>query len=115
MLDKEQLEKELKVIKNSLDNLYNHLESKDFEELERKVINSFMVSNIKYINHLTEEIIKTEFGEVVLNNVKKEDKTKVGECFPFDLNGATLCGYCQNHFRSDGEQDTCNDCLKIRG
>ena len=38
-----------------------------------------------------------------------------GECFPFDLDGATLCGYCQNHFKSDGEQDTCNDCLKSRG
>ena len=42
-------------------------------------------------------------------------KIKVGECFPFDLNGATLCGYCQNHFRSNGEEDTCNDCLEIRG
>ncbi len=28
-----------------------------------------------------------------------------------DLDGATLCGYCQYYFKGDGEQDICNDCI----
>jgi len=28
------------------------------------------------------------------------------------MDGATLCGYCQYYFKSDGEQDICNNCIK---
>ena len=75
----------------------------------------------KEIIRLIEELRKENKLELILkllvNRVVEEgiEAVKVGECFPFDLDGATLCGYCQNHFRSDGEQDTCNDCLKSRG
>ena len=32
------------------------------------------------------------------------------------MNGVTLCGYCQYYFKSDGEQDICNNCIKeIKG
>jgi hypothetical protein len=27
------------------------------------------------------------------------------------MSGATLCGYCQYYFKSDGDQDICNDCI----
>ena len=75
----------------------------------------------KEIIRLIEELRKENKLELILkllvNRVVEEgiEEVKVGECFPIDLDGATLCGYCQNHFRSDGEQDTCNDCLKSRG
>ena len=75
----------------------------------------------KEIIRLIEELRKENKLELILkllvNRVVEEgiEEVKVGECFPFDIDGATLCGYCQNHFRSDGEQDTCNDCLKSRG
>ena len=28
-----------------------------------------------------------------------------------DLDGATLCGNCQNHFKGDGDMDTCKECI----
>jgi len=28
------------------------------------------------------------------------------------MDGVTLCGYCQYYFKSDGEQDICNTCIK---
>jgi|11_taG_2_1085331.scaffolds.fasta_scaffold63264_2 hypothetical protein len=28
------------------------------------------------------------------------------------MDGVTLCGYCQYYFKSDGEQDICNNCIK---
>jgi len=27
-----------------------------------------------------------------------------------DLDGSTLCGNCQNHFKGDGDMDTCKEC-----
>ena len=27
------------------------------------------------------------------------------------MSGAILCRYCQYYFKSDGEQDICNDCI----
>ena len=62
-MNKETLKKGLMEIKSSLDNLYNNLNSKEFEELERKVITSFIVSNKKYIVHLCQEVINEKFGK----------------------------------------------------
>jgi len=68
-MNKETLKMELMKIKSSLDNLYNNLESKDFEELERKLIISFIEENKKYIVNLSEEVINETFGETILNNL----------------------------------------------
>lgn len=68
-MNKEELKLELMKIKSSLDNLYNHLESKDFEELERKLIISYIEENKKYIVHLSEEVINETFGETVLDKL----------------------------------------------
>ena len=27
-----------------------------------------------------------------------------------DLDGATLCGNCQNYFKGNGDMDTCKEC-----
>jgi len=62
-MNKETLKKALMKIKNSLDDLYNNLESEEFEKLERKVITSFIESNKKYITHLCEEVINETFGK----------------------------------------------------
>ena len=62
-MNKETLKLELMKLKSSLDNLYNNLESKEFEELERKVITSFIESNKKYIAHLCQEVINETFGK----------------------------------------------------
>jgi hypothetical protein len=62
-MNKETLKKELMKIKSSLDNLYNILESKEFEELEKKVITSYIEENKKYIIHLSEEVINETFGK----------------------------------------------------
>ena len=62
-MNKETLERELTKLKSSLDNLYNHIDSKEFEELERKVITSFIESNKKYIVHLCQEVINETFGK----------------------------------------------------
>jgi len=62
-MNKETLKKELMEIKSSLDNLYNNLESKDFEELERKLITSYIEENKKYIIHLCQEVINETFGK----------------------------------------------------
>ena len=62
-MNKETLERELTKIKSSLDNLYNHIDSKEFEELERKVITGFIESNKKYIVHLCQEVINETFGK----------------------------------------------------
>mgnify|MGYP003118393153 FL=1 len=38
---------------------------------------------------------------------------KIGERYYIDeLDGATLCGYCQYYFKGNGEQDICNNCIK---
>tara|TARA_R100000008_G_C3500837_1_gene123610 strand:- start:409 stop:627 length:219 start_codon:yes stop_codon:yes gene_type:complete len=68
-MNKETLKMELMKIKSSLDNLYNNLESKEFEELERKLIISFIEENKKYIVNLSEEVINETFGETILNNL----------------------------------------------
>tara|TARA_R100001530_G_scaffold133579_1_gene107188 strand:- start:1721 stop:1951 length:231 start_codon:yes stop_codon:yes gene_type:complete len=62
-MKKETLKLELMKIKSSLDNLYNILESKEFEELEKKVITSYIEENKKYIIHLSEEVINETFGK----------------------------------------------------
>ena len=62
-MNKETLERELTKIKSSLDNLYNHIDSKEFEELERKVITGIIESNKKYIVHLCQEVINETFGK----------------------------------------------------
>tara|TARA_R100000008_G_C3543785_1_gene146343 strand:+ start:77 stop:307 length:231 start_codon:yes stop_codon:yes gene_type:complete len=62
-MNKESLKMELMKIKSSLDNLYNNLDSKDFEELERKLITSYIESNKKYIVHLCQEVINETFGK----------------------------------------------------
>ena len=62
-MDKETLERELIKIKSSLDNFYDHLDSKEFEELERKLITSYIESNKKYIVHLCQEVINDTFGK----------------------------------------------------
>ena len=62
-MNKETLKKGLMEIKSSLDNLYNYLNSKEFEGLERKVITSFIESNKKYIVHLCQEVINETFGK----------------------------------------------------
>ena len=68
-MNKETLKMELMKIKSSLDNLHNNLNSEDFEELERKLIISYIEENKKYIMHLSEEVINETFGETVLNNL----------------------------------------------
>jgi len=68
-MNKETLKMELMKIKSSLDNLHNNLNSEDFEELERKLIISYIEENKKYIVHLCEEVINETFGETVLNNL----------------------------------------------
>ncbi len=68
-MNKETLKLELMKIKSSLDNLHNNLNSEDFEELERKLIISYIEENKKYIVHLCEEVINETFGETVLNNL----------------------------------------------
>jgi len=42
-----------------------------------------------------------------------EDMLKLGDLIMpgDDLDGATLCGYCQNHFKGDGDMDTCKECI----
>ena len=62
-MNKEALKLELMKIKSSLDDLYNNLESKDFEELERKLITSYIEENKKYISHLCREVINETFGK----------------------------------------------------
>ena len=42
-MNKETLKKGLMEIKSSLDNLYNNLNSKEFEELERGQYNSYLL------------------------------------------------------------------------
>jgi len=68
-MNKETLKIELMKIKSSLDNLYNNLNSEDFEELERKLIISYIEENKKYIVHLSEEVINETFGETVLEKL----------------------------------------------
>jgi len=68
-MNKETLKIELMKIKSSLDNLYNNLNSEDFEELERKLIISYIEENKKYIAHLSEEVINETFGETVLDKL----------------------------------------------
>tara|TARA_R100000479_G_scaffold113319_1_gene57307 strand:- start:617 stop:847 length:231 start_codon:yes stop_codon:yes gene_type:complete len=29
----------------------------------------------------------------------------------YDIDGATLCGNCQNYFKGDGDLDTCKECI----
>jgi len=62
-MNKETLKLELMKIKSSLDDLYNNLESEEFEELERKVITSYIEENKKYIIHLCQEVINETFGK----------------------------------------------------
>ena len=62
-MNKETLKIELMKIKSSLDNLYNNLESEDFEELEKKLITSYIEENKKYIAHLCQEVINETFGK----------------------------------------------------
>tara|TARA_R100000458_G_scaffold29580_1_gene27089 strand:- start:841 stop:1071 length:231 start_codon:yes stop_codon:yes gene_type:complete len=62
-MNKESLKMDLMKIKSSLDNLYDRLHSEDFEELERKLITSYIESNKKYIVHLSEEVINDTFGK----------------------------------------------------
>ena len=62
-MNKESLKMDLMKIKSSLDNLYDRLHSEDFEELERKLITSYIESNKKYIVHLSEEVINNTFGK----------------------------------------------------
>ena len=68
-MNKETLKLELMKIKSSLDNLYNNLNSEDFEELEKKLITSYIEENKKYIVHLSEEVINETFGETVLDKL----------------------------------------------
>jgi len=68
-MNKETLKLELMKIKSSLDNLHNNLNSEDFEELERKLIISYIEENKKYIVHLSEEVINETFGETVLDKL----------------------------------------------
>ena len=68
-MNKETLKLELMKIKSSLDNLHNNLNSEDFEELERKLIISYIEENKKYITHLCEEVINETFGETVLDKL----------------------------------------------
>ena len=68
-MNKESLKLELMKIKSSLDNLHNNLNSADFEELERKLITSYIEENKKYIVHLSEEVINETFGETVLDKL----------------------------------------------
>jgi hypothetical protein len=57
-MDKEKILKDLKEIKESLDNLYEYLNEVDYDELREKVLNKYIKSNEKYMRHLTEECIK---------------------------------------------------------
>lgn len=65
----------------------------------------------KEIIRLIEELRKENKNRVIEEGI---EEIEVGECYPFDLDGATLCGNCQNHFRSDGDLETCNDCSESR-
>jgi|TARA_R100000655_G_scaffold104328_1_gene151473 hypothetical protein len=39
---------------------------------------------------------------------------KLGDRYDVEnLDGATLCGYCQNYFKGDGDMDTCNECIEL--
>tara|TARA_R100001082_G_C4318082_1_gene139833 strand:+ start:647 stop:862 length:216 start_codon:yes stop_codon:yes gene_type:complete len=71
-MNKETLKKELMEIKSSLDNLYNYLNSKEFEGLERKVITSFIESNKIHITHLSEQVINETFGKDYIIDLYKK-------------------------------------------
>ena len=76
-MNKETLKKELMEIKSSLDNLYNNLNSKEFEELEKKVITSFIESNKKYIAHLCQEVINETFGkDYIIDLYENKERNK---------------------------------------
>ena len=76
-MNKETLKKGLMEIKSSLDNLYNNLNSKEFEELERKVITSFIESNKKYIAHLCQEVINETFGkDYIIDLYENKERNK---------------------------------------
>ncbi len=39
--------------------------------------------------------------------------TKFGEYITTDLDGATLCDWCNLHFKSDGRLSRCNNCTEV--
>ena len=39
--------------------------------------------------------------------------TKLGEYITTDLDGATLCDWCNLHFKSDGKITRCNNCTEV--
>ena len=43
---------------------------------------------------------------------KERLEMKLGERYYIeDLDGATLCSYCQYYFKGNGDLTTCNDCI----
>jgi len=57
-MEKDKIVRDLKEIKEGLDNLYEYLSEVDYDELRTEVLNKYIKSNEKYIRHLTEECIK---------------------------------------------------------
>lgn len=39
--------------------------------------------------------------------------TKLGEYITNDLDGATLCDWCNMHFKGDGRMSRCNNCTEV--
>lgn len=55
-----------------------------------------------------ELMTKTNHDPVVQGNkVALGDPITVGD----ELDGATLCDWCGNHFKSDGNLERCNECV----
>ena len=61
-----------------------------------------------FADYLTDRLVPTkyryQYDEAAELNFG--DIINIGD----DLNGATLCGDCQRHFKSDGSLEVCNEC-----
>jgi len=62
----------------------------------------------KFADYLTDMLVPTkyryQYDEAAELNFG--DIIGIGD----DLNGATLCGNCQRHFKSNGSLEVCNEC-----
>ena len=68
----------------------------DFNDTDNAVFYYTKITTLEYLLYLMNNKVRLKLG----------DRIEAGD----DLDGATLCDWCNMHFKGDGSLQRCNDC-----
>ena len=81
---------------DSVDDILRAISKWDFDDSDNAVFYYTKITTLEYLLYLMNNKVRLKLG----------DRIEAGD----DLDGATLCDWCNMHFKGDGSLQRCNDC-----